>query len=322
MSILGNYTMENLKTQTLTKDHLLMLTKYHFGQNVQIKYKQNGLTSGWYLGNNNHSYYISKDAFSAALWLISSSPHFIEPNSFTTPVFSWINLGYQEYLNNVIAHQLIDQNECSTKPDNNIRSSAEYLDEILTNFKQMGGNNSALLVLIWTLGMPLKWFIGYYPKLILIGEEHGIFKVDKNALLNRIEKTVPGFLQREDDIPKILRCQSSFSSKEFSPETIKIELLKTTQPPPASINNWPVTEWLDFLCAINRSEFDDILEHCYQDYCHVTAPDTEFMPDRINNTIVMLLTWKLICLFLGRQLRWEHNGERVDDVDISIHSYI
>ena len=176
-----NYTMENL-----TENHLLMLTKYHFGQNVQIKYKQNGITSGWYLFNNNHSYCIGKDAFSAALWLISSSPHFIEPNSFTTPVFSWINLGYQEYLNNVIAHQLIDQNECSTKPDNNIRSSAEYLDEILTNFKQMGGNNSALLVLIWTLGMPLKWFIGYYPKLILIGEEHGIFKVDKNALLNRV----------------------------------------------------------------------------------------------------------------------------------------
>jgi hypothetical protein len=227
---------------------------------------------------------------------------------------SWINLGYQEYLDHAIACQLTDQTECS-RPANNTQPF-----EIITTFQQINACNSALLVLIWALGMPIKRFIGYYPDLVLVGES-----VDKNAFIQRIENTVwadtlPGFLQKKDGIPKILIGTSSHISPNEFPETVKIELSPTTQqPPPSLIAQWPVTEWLDFLCSINRSEFDDILGHCYQDYCHVTAPS---VPDKVNNTVIMLLTWKLICLFLGHPLRWESNGEGVDDVDISIHSYV
>jgi hypothetical protein len=150
----------------------------------------------------------------------------------------------------------------------------------------MGESNSALLVLIWALGMPLKRFIGYYPNLILVGQVDT--RVD--TLVKSMEKTVwadtlPGFYRKIwrgylSGIPKIF-CRYTnphISLLDEFPETIRIELLKTTLPPPRVIRSpweisWPgtgwVTEWLDFLCSINRSEFDNILSHCYQDYCVV-----------------------------------------------------
>lgn len=47
--------MEQYKTQ-----QLLTLAQRHFGQNIQIEYKPSGLTSGWYLSKNDHSYCIGK----------------------------------------------------------------------------------------------------------------------------------------------------------------------------------------------------------------------------------------------------------------------
>lgn len=341
-----------MKTKNSKTQQLLTLAQRQFGENIQIEYKPGlkpgGVTSGWYLSKNEHSYCIGKNDEEATLWL-GRVPSKIKPKPFTNHVVNWINLGYQEYLDHAIACQLTDkENEYKSRQEQRAKikqasilkkygggvcncswKSQESLKKILTNFQQMGESNSALLVLIWALGMPLKRFIGYYPNLILVGQ----VDTQVDTLVKSMEKTVwadtlPGFYRKIwrgylSGIPKIF-CRYTnphISLLDELPKTIKIELLKTTQPPsPPWEISWPgtgwVTEWLDFLCSITRSEFDDILKRCYQDYCHVTAN----VPDKVNNVVVMLLTWKLICLLLGR-LQWEEVTLRqvVDDVEVSIY---
>lgn len=257
-----------------------------FGDSVHIEYRPGGIRSGWYISKGEHSYCFGKNWQEAVEWLVKA------------PIFQTTDMVDYTIVRN-IKHSLT---QLSVDPHES-RIAGSFLLRDIINLTKV--SPIATIAWLWCLGIPIRRIIGNYPNLFIEKVKSPESKIAK----------ILSILSGKSNSFQIIKSNSSFD--EYSPIPIlATELHSFKLQEYSNLDDIPfmgtkafyghiLTIWLRHLLIQPTREIEHVLQICHEYYNSVTAP--LFHPTDINNTIVILTVWKLLCGFVDADQRLEED---------------